>query len=51
MTILEIILICIIVWLIGMVVVLWLDRACKADLEDIFAIFLWFIDRDRKSVV
>ena len=43
MTTLEIILICIIVWLVGIVVVLWLDRVCKADLEEIFVIFLWFL--------
>ena len=43
MTTLEIVLICVIVWLIGIIVVLWLDRVCKADLEDILVPFLWFI--------
>ena len=43
MTTLEIILICIVVWLVGIIVVLWLDRVCKADFEDILVTFLWFI--------
>jgi len=43
MTTLEIILICIIVWLVGMVVVLWIDNTFKPNLEYIFITFLWFI--------
>ena len=43
MTTLEIVLICIIVWLVGVVVILWLDNLCEVDLKDVLIVFLWFI--------
>lgn len=41
MTTLEIILICVVVWLVGMVVCLWLDNAFQ-DLETLVAMLFWF---------
>jgi multisubunit Na+/H+ antiporter MnhG subunit len=42
MTTLEIILICVVVWLVGMVVCLWLDNDFQ-DLETLVAMLFWFL--------
>ena len=41
MTTLEIILICVVVWLVGMVICLWLDNDFK-DLEIFVVMLFWF---------
>jgi len=42
MTTLEIILICVIAWLVGMVICLWLDNSFK-DLEILMVMLFWFL--------
>lgn len=41
MTTLEIILICVVVWLVGMVIILWLYNDFQ-DLETFVIVFFWF---------
>lgn len=42
MTTLEIILICVVVWLVGMVICLWLDNVFQ-DLETLVVMVFWFL--------